>query len=904
MERKLVMSPANDPVTPIRQQYLQIKKRYPHAIVFFRLGDFYETFDDDAHIASRELDVVLTSRNVAKGQRIPMAGVPYHAVESYIAKLIAKGYKVAICEQTGQPIDGLMPREVVRVVTPGTVVEPVLLADKRNNYLATLVLEEGRAGIAYADITTGEFLSTQIEDARIVVAAARELDRLRPAEVVLSDEGEPAAMGSHASAAEAAAAVVAQRYPELVALDVPLTLYEDWRYELGTCRQALLDHFQVTTLAGYGCEDLPQAIRAAGVLVQYLRQHQPSALAQLTRLATYTTSAFMTLDTATRRNLELTETIRERQLRGSLLGVLDMTLTPMGGRLLRRWISQPLLNLSALEERLTAVDTCVQALAQRTALRNLLRGIVDIERLTNRIVQGIALPRELLALKATLERIVDIRTRVKEMVAASSVPIAGDTYPLNGQRFSDCAAACESIGRAIVDEPAATLANGGVIRRGYSPELDAIESSVAEAKRWVASLERVEREHTGIKTLKVGYNKVFGYYLEITHANADAVPEDYIRKQTLVNAERYITPELKEREALILNAADRTQELETMLFRQLLIDIGAHAEELLLTAQALAHLDVYLGLAEVASQYRYVRPELSEDREIDIVAGRHPVVERMLPQNPFVPNDTHLAPEGAIHIITGPNMSGKSTYLRQVALITLMAQIGSFVPASAAHIGLVDRIFARVGAQDEISAGQSTFMVEMVELANILNHATERSLLILDEIGRGTSTYDGISIAWAVVEYLHNHPRLQPKTLFATHYHELTELEGLLPRVRNYNVAVAKEGDHVVFTHHIVAGGADRSYGIYVAQMAGLPGSVTRRAQELLQELETASRRVPTDAGSQPTASVRKKVLEVRQLSLFQTTHPVVDELRKMDILSMSPLEAINKLFELQKKAE
>jgi DNA mismatch repair protein MutS len=893
------MSPASDPVTPIRQQYLQIKKRYPHAIVFFRLGDFYETFDEDAQIASRELDVVLTSRNVAKGQRIPMAGVPYHAVDSYIARLIAKGYKVAICEQTGQAIDGLMPREVTRVVTPGTVVEPVLLADKRNNYLATLVIEEGMAGIAYADITTGEFLTTQIEDARIVVAAARELDRLRPAEVVLSDEGEGVV-----TPGGTAAAVAGQRYPELASLDLPLTLYEDWRFELGACRQALLDHFQVTTLAGYGCEDLPQAIRAAGVLVQYLKQHQPSALAQLTGMATYTTSAFMTLDTATRRNLELTETIRDRQLRGSLLGVLDMTLTPMGGRLLRRWISQPLLDLGALEQRLTAVDTCVQALAQRTALRNLLRGIVDIERLANRIIQGIALPRELLGLKATLERLADIRSRVQEMVVESGVPHAVDTYPLDGQQLGDNAAVAELIGQAIVDEPPATLANGGVIRRGYSSELDAIESSVAEAKRWVASLERVERDRTGIKTLKVGYNKVFGYYLEITHANTEAVPSDYIRKQTLVNAERYITPELKEREALILNAAERTQELETLLFRQLLIDIGAHAGELLQTAQALAHLDLYLGLAEVAAQNRYVRPELSEDRELDIVGGRHPVVEHLLPQDPFVPNDTHMAPDGAIHIITGPNMSGKSTYLRQVALITLMAQVGSFVPASAAHIGLVDRIFARVGAQDEIARGQSTFMVEMVELANILNHASERSLLILDEIGRGTSTYDGISIAWAVVEYLHNHPRLQPKTLFATHYHELTELEGLLPRVRNYNVAVAKEGDHVVFTHHIVPGGADRSYGIYVAQMAGLPGPVTRRAQELLQELETASRRVPADTGSQPTASVRKKVLEVRQLSLFQTTHPVVDELRKMDILSMSPLEAINKLFELQKKAE
>jgi DNA mismatch repair protein MutS len=508
----------------------------------------------------------------------------------------------------------------------------------------------------------------------------------------------------------------------------------------------------------------------------------------------------MTLDVATRRNLEISETIRDRSLRGSLLWVLDQTLTPMGGRLLRRWVSQPLLDLSALEERLTVVDAAYGDLAHRTALRGLLRGFGDLERLANRVVQGIAGPRDLVALRVTLDKVADVAARVAELRQATAVDGATDVYPLNGEGLDPCCQVSERVAAALVDDPPATLNNGGIIRPGYSAELDGIEHSVRDAKRWVANLERVERDRTGIRNLKVGYNKVFGYYLEITKANLDQAPEEYIRKQTLVNAERFITPELKEQEALILNAADRTQELEAALFADLVRDLSAGAEAMLATARAVATLDVYLALAEVAANYGYVRPTLRADGPIEIEQARPPGVERTLPNALFVPNDTRLTAEEPIHIITGPNMSGKSTYLRQVALITLMAQIGSFVPAASAHIGLVDRIFARVGAQDEIAAGQSTFMVEMVELANILNHATRRSLLILDEIGRGTSTYDGISIAWAVVEFLHNHPRLRPKTLFATHYHELTELAGFLPHVANYNVAVSREGDHVTFT--------------------------------------------------------------------------------------------------------
>jgi DNA mismatch repair protein MutS len=715
------------------------------------------------------------------------------------------------------------------------------------------------------------------------------LDRLAPAEVIVSDGGD-----SLVAPGEERSADIAQRYPQFAPLKIPLSLYDDWRFELGNCRQALLDHFNVATLAGYGCEELPLATRAAGVIVQYLGQHQASALKQLTRLATYSVDAFMNLGVATRRSLELTETIRDRSFTGSLLWVLDQTLTPMGGRLLRRWIGQPLLDREALEQRLAAVDIFYHDMPKRVALRDLLHHYGDLERLANRVIQGIARPRDLNGLKNALEQAADVRVHLQDLVAQAKD--ARGLYPLNGKDLPHCDKAIRLIEQAIVEDPPAILAKGGVIRQGYSAELDAIEASVADAKRWVAELERTERERIGIRNLKVGYNKVFGYYLEISKSNLDSVPPEYIRKQTLVNAERYITPELKEHEALILSAAERTQELEVKLYEQVLQDLAAMANDFVQTAQAIAHLDVYLALAEVAVANNYVRPELGDDHRVVIHKGRHPVVEQTLADEPFVPNDTLFSPDEAIHIITGPNMSGKSTYLRQVALIALMAQMGSFVPAESAYIGLIDRIFARVGAQDEIAAGQSTFMVEMVELANILNHATERSLLILDEIGRGTSTYDGISIAWAAVEYLHNHPRLHPKTLFATHYHELTELDKFLPHVRNYNVTVVSQGDHVVFTHHIAPGGADRSYGIHVAQMAGLPHSVIQRAQEILAELEGAVQRLPIGSG--------KQVIEVRQLPLFQSTDPLLEELREIDIMSMSPLEAINKLSELHKKAQ
>ncbi len=857
--------------TPMRRQYLRIKKQYPETIVLFRLGDFYETFDDDARTVAGVCDIVLTSRPVGKDQRVPLAGVPYHSIEGYLAKLIQAGHKVAIVEQIGEvPAKGLVEREVVRVVTPGTVVEPSLLDDRRNNYLLSYVVEGNRAGLAYADITTGEFAVTQITNDQVAQRVVEELGRLRPAEVLTA---QPEIMAPER-----------QTGPSLDG--VAVTEVERWPFELETARQTLVDHFAVASLDGFGLAGLPLAVRAAGGLVHYLTETQRAKLEQLSTLHTYSTEQFMTLDAATRRNLELTETLRRGAVQGSLLGVLDVTGTSMGGRLLRRWINQPLLDLGRLNERLDAVQAFYHDTPARTRLRALLKDVSDLERLASRAVQGIARPRDLLGIRQSLETLPRILEVAAQMEAAAEFLASLPALDL-------CQDVEALVGQAIVDDPPATLSAGGVIRPGFSAELDNIVAASRDAKAWVADLEKRERERTGIKNLKVGYNKVFGYYLEVTKANADRVPEAYIRKQTLVNAERYITPELKEYEALILNAQERLADLEERIYHQVLEQVAAAAGRLLSVAQALTHLDVYTALAEVALMHRYVRPQLTTDGDLHIVAGRHPVVETTQQKEPFVPNDARFSAEESILIITGPNMAGKSTYLRQVALIVLMAQIGSFVPADEAHIALVDRIFTRIGAQDEISSGQSTFMVEMVETANLLNHATSRSLLVLDEVGRGTSTYDGISIAWAVVEHIHNHPRLRCKTLFATHYHELTQLADLLPRVRNYNVAVAEEKDRVVFLRRIVPGGADQSFGIHVAQLAGLPRPVIHRAEEILQELEKEARA----PGSMP------RTIEVRQLPLFATSNPLLEELGELDVSAMTPLEAISKLYELQKKA-
>jgi DNA mismatch repair protein MutS len=859
-------------VTPVRRQYLQIKRQYPDAIVFFRLGDFYETFDADAETAARELDLVLTSRPVAKGERVPMAGVPHHAAENYIARLVAKGYHVAICEQIGnEPIKGLVPRDVVRVVTPGTLVEPELLDSKRNNYLAAVVPGDSMRwyGIAYTDISTGEFATTRIGGDQpspggdeLCARAVDELDRLGAAELLLPESLQEGAVGTSLRRAVSA-----------------VSYLPDWRFDESHCKDTLQTHFGVGTLAGFGCEGQPEAIRAAGALLQYLQATQKGSLAQLTNLSTYHVASFMALDASTRRNLELTESIRSGHKRGSLLGVLDATVTPMGGRLLRRWLQQPLLDRRSLENRLDDVDAFYCDAVLRVELSTLIKPLSDVERLVNRVVAGNARPRDLVGIRAALEVVEPISEVLERVDGLPSLPQVPEVLEL--------------LRKAISDQPPTVLSKTGVIRAGFSAELDGVQATARDAKAWIAGLEKTERARTGIKNLKVGYNKVFGYFLEVTKANSDSVPEDYIRKQTLVNAERYITPELKEYESLVLNADERQLEIENRLFREICERVSAAAPRLQELATSLAHLDVVCGLAKVAVEGGYVRPELSDDDLLVIRDGRHPVVESTLEGKRFVPNSVTFEDGARILIITGPNMSGKSVYLRQVALIVLMAQIGSFVPAGSARIGLVDRIFTRVGAQDEVYAGQSTFMVEMVETANILNNATSRSLIVLDEIGRGTSTYDGLSIAWAVVEYIYNHPELKCKTLFATHYHELTDLADLYPGVANYNVAVAEEGNQVAFLHQIVPGGADRSYGIHVAQLAGLPAGVIKRASELLRELELRA----------PQAVQRPSHLSSgQQMALFPESSPLLNELDSLDLSNMTPLDAINKLYEWRRR--
>lgn len=851
----------SEDVTPIRQQYLQIKRQYPDAIVFFRLGDFYETFDHDAEITSRELDIVLTSRNVAKGTRIPMAGIPYHAVENYLARLIEKGYHVAICEQVGdQPNKGIFTREVVRVVTPGTLIEPGLLQAEKNNYLAAVILLEDKAGLAFTDITTGEFIATELSGEGYLNQVRAELMRLQPAEVLLpQDTTLPNGNTFH------------------------VTNLPGWRFEPARCAEEIKTHFQVSTLDGFGLKGMNMAVRAAGAILQYLQETQPKALILLTGISSYSLHEFMTLDSSTRYNLELEQTIRTGNVHGSLLGVLDHTITMMGKRLMRQWVSKPLLDIELINQRLDCVAYLAQNGLFRAEIRSALKSIHDLERLTNRVVSGNALPRDIISLRSSLESL--------QVFIQTAAPAAESPLFFLTQQVGSHSEELILLQKAVSDDPPATLQNTGIIRGGYSEELDSIITASQHARQWIANLEQVERERTGIKTLKVGFNKVFGYYIEISRGSANQAPQEYIRKQTLVNGERFITPEMKEYESVVLNAEERIHDLETRLFKEVCSILAKFSSLLLQTSRALAEIDVLASLAEVSIMNGYNRPEVLDGNTLEIIDGRHPVVELGLEGSRFIPNDAVFEPGEVVRIITGPNMSGKSTFLRQTALIVLMAQMGCFVPARQARIGLVDRIFTRIGAQDEIHSGQSTFMVEMVETANILHHATERSLLILDEIGRGTSTYDGVSIAWAVIEYIHNHPKLRSRTLFATHYHELTQLADLLPGIRNYNVAVSEADGQVVFLHRIVPGGADRSYGIHVAQLAGLPKPAIQRASEILRQLETSS-----EKNRQLTPDLSQ------QLVLFPETNPLLDELKKLDMNALTPIEALNQLYEWQKK--
>lgn len=870
-------------LTPMFRQYQAIKARYPDVLVLFRLGDFYEMFGEDAKIGAQVLQLVLTSREIGRGNRVPMCGVPHHAVERYVAKLLEAGYKVAICDQLEEPSPKkrLVHRDVTRVLTPGTLVEEAFLEAKQYNFLVAIcgagdagrgtVQIEQRFGMAVAEVSTGEFVVTELNKKELW----NELARLQPAEVLL-----PENLASDEN--------FVARLKEVCETTSITTFDFDPFIEP---ERLLCQHFKVATLDGFGVTGMDLTIRAAASVVAYLQRTQLSALEHLKSLSTYSVSEFMLLDNATRRNLELTQSLRDNSVYGTLLWVLDETVTPMGGRLLRRWILQPLLSIERINERLDAVESLYRDTLWREEIRETLKSVPDLERLVARVGTGTANPRDLAQIRSALQVIPKLRDLVGSKPAP---PLLQRIY----RRLHTTDDLRQRLKEALVENPPQRMTEGGIFREGYHPELDELRYIAQHGKEMIAALEAKERERTGIKNLRVGYNQVFGYYIEVTKANLHLVPKDYIRKQTLTDVERFITPELKELESKVLGAEERIGQLEYQLFVELRQEVAQRSHELLETAKALAELDVLATLAEVAAKNHYTRPIVEESDEIVIKEGRHPVIEQVQQDRPFVPNDCHLDNrENQLIIITGPNAAGKSTYLRQVALIVLMAQMGSFVPAKEARIGIVDRIFTRVGAHDELIRGQSTFMVEMSETANILHNATERSLVLIDEIGRGTSTYDGIAIAWAVAEELH---RIGCKCLFATHYHHLNELENLLPRVKNYRAAVLEEGDKVVFLYRIVPGGTDRSYGIQVARLAGLPEHVVERAKEILLTLESNDQKVVT-----PPKTAAQLITTPVQLRLFEfAPHPVLERLKQIDPDSLTPREALSLLYELKRRLD
>ena len=869
-------------LTPVRRQYLKVKSAYPDAIVLFRMGDFYETFDADAELTARDLEITLTSRSMGKDFKVPMAGVPAHSLEPYLARLIKKGHKVAICEQLTDPATsrGLVERDVVRVVTPGTVFEPSLLDEDANNYLAALVEQGDQVGLAYVDITTGEFAATQLGRDRLYP----ELARISPAEILI-----PAADTLPEWMPEEERLRFTDAGEERHGAGLPIVQVNPVTFDLDMARDALLSHYGIHTLESFGCEHLPLATRAAGAIVDYLSLTHKAVGPRLSALSVYSLERYMALDTQTRRNLELFQAGRWESRELSLFAALDLTRTPMGGRMLRRWVGQPLLDEKELESRLDGVGHLVEDGLNRARIRETLSDVSDLERILGRLQTETAAPRDLIGLKQGIDSAIPLTNALED-------DEAGRVEWLRCQ-LGNVPGVSELVEEAINEEPSGSVGDGNVIRDGFSPELDDLKQKSRNARSFIAGLEQRERDRTGIRNLRVGYNQVFGYYLEVSKSNQAQVPDDYIRRQTLTNGERYIVPELKEYESQVLNAKERIEELERSLYRQVCAQIALHAEAITRLAAGIAVVDVIASLAEVAARHRYVRPDINQGDLINIRNGRHPVVERHLGSSSFVPNDVHLANDDVrIVVLTGPNMAGKSTYIRQAALIVLMAQIGSFVPADEATIGLVDRIFTRVGLQDDLATGQSTFMVEMVETAAILNQATPKSLVILDEIGRGTSTYDGLSIAQSVIEHLHNNPRLGCKSLFATHYHELTELARTLPGVRNFSVAVAEEEGRVVFLHRIVPGGADRSYGVHVAQLAGLPQAVVSRAWEVLDNMER-------NGAGRGSPKRGRRLEPAVQMSLFQPEQQLRDAVLNLDVANLTPLEAINKLYELQEVA-
>ena len=861
-------------ITPMMQQYLDIKAQNPDSILFFRLGDFYEMFNEDAKLVSKELDLTLTTRdrNKPADQRTPMCGVPYHSSDSYIARLIAKGYKVAICEQTEDPAQakGLVDRDIIRVVTPGTVIASSMLEDSRNNYICAIYMDSAACGLCLCDISTGEvYASSFPAGGEGLEHLQNELARFHPAEAVLS---------SGAWNADGLAPFLRDR------LDCLCENGGEARFRIGAARPLAEKQFK-TGLDGIPPQD-EAALQAAGGLLAYLYETQKTDLSHISALTYYTAGQFMELDLTARQTLELTATMRGKEKRGSLLWVLDKTKTAMGGRLLRSWLERPLLSVTAINRRLNAVDALVKDAMGREELIFALQGIGDMERLIGRIVYGSAGGRDMASLRAALEKLPELREKLS--------PFSGGRLGELGRELDVLEDVYALVCRAVVDEPPFSVREGGVIRDGYDQEVDRLRDILSGGKGVIADVEAREKEKTGIKSLKVGYNKVFGYYIEVSKSYYELVPETYIRKQTLANCERFITQELKDLEHTVLTANDRLTALEYELFTKLREQVGAQMGRIQATAAAVAQLDAFASLAAVAAKNGYCRPVMDESGVIEIHDGRHPVVERVLKDALFVPNDTYMGEkEDRIAIITGPNMAGKSTYMRQVALITLMAQVGSFVPARAARIGVVDRIFTRIGASDDLSAGQSTFMVEMTEVADILKHATSRSLLILDEIGRGTSTFDGMSIAQAVLEHCADRKKLGAKTLFATHYHELTELENTLPGVKNYNIAIKSRGDDLVFLRRILPGGADRSYGIEVAKLAGLPESVVKNARTILKELESQSGKTPP-----LLAAPREEQVSMEAISEAE----VIDRLRRAQPDAMTPIEAMGLLYELKQK--